>query len=172
MPCTQTSFNTEKGIKAGDLRRGCGGIDIWNFRGNSGYCDCPKSVGSQTTNRKSSRPARGTHTASRTGETDQCHAAEDCLLLWEDTQADDMLCSRCYRRNTHKLFCPILPERVRFQRLTNHLKRIYPLHRLNNRARIHSARAPLTNRLHCVSHEIILAKPPARRGQLEGLARP
>jgi hypothetical protein len=42
-----------KGMKAGDLRRGCEGLDIWNSWGK--YCVAPKSVGSQTMNGDSSR---------------------------------------------------------------------------------------------------------------------
>ena len=54
-----------KGIKAGDLRRGCKGLDIWNSWGN--YCVAPKSVGSQTMNEDSSRSQHGELTASWTG---------------------------------------------------------------------------------------------------------
>ena len=61
-----------KGIKAGDLRRGCEGLDIWNSWGN--YCAAPKSVGSQTMNEDSSRSQHGELTASRTGGTDQLNA--------------------------------------------------------------------------------------------------
>ncbi len=63
-----------KGIKAGDLRRGCEGLDIWNSWGN--YCVAPKSVGSQTMNGDSSRSEsqHGELTASRTGGTDQLNA--------------------------------------------------------------------------------------------------
>jgi hypothetical protein len=58
-----------KGIKAGYLRRGCDGLNIWNSRGN--YCVAPKSVGSQTMNEDCSRSQHGELTASRTGGTDQ-----------------------------------------------------------------------------------------------------
>ncbi len=46
-----------KGIKAGDLRRGYEGLDIWNTWGN--YCVAPKSVGSETTNGDCSRSQHG-----------------------------------------------------------------------------------------------------------------
>jgi hypothetical protein len=67
-----------KGIKAGDLRRGCEGLDIWNSWGN--YCAAPKSVGSQTMNEDSSRSQHGELTASRTGGTDQLNAHSELRI--------------------------------------------------------------------------------------------
>ena len=67
-----------KGIKAGDLRRGCEGLDIWNSWGN--YCVAPKSVGSQTMNEDSSRSQHGELTASRTGGTDQLNAHSELRI--------------------------------------------------------------------------------------------
>ena len=67
-----------KGIKAGDLRRGCEGLDIWNSWGN--YCAAPKSVGSQTMNEDSSRSQHGELTASRTGGIDQLNAHSELRI--------------------------------------------------------------------------------------------
>ncbi len=62
-------------IKAGDLRRGCERLDLWNSWGN--YCIAPKSVGSQTMNEDSSRSKHGELKAFRTGRTDQLNANRD-----------------------------------------------------------------------------------------------
>ncbi len=67
-----------KGIKSGDLRRGCEGLDIWNAWGN--YCVAPKSVGSQTMNEDSGRSQHGELTASRTGGTDQLNAHSELRI--------------------------------------------------------------------------------------------
>ena len=82
-----------KGINAGDLRRGCEGLDIWNSWGN--YCVAPKSVGSQTMNEDSSRSQHGELTASRTrtGGTDQLNAHSE---LRNSTHPDS--CSGEFRR--------------------------------------------------------------------------
>jgi hypothetical protein len=67
-----------KGIKAGDLRWGCEGLDIWNSWGN--YCVARKSVGSQTMNEDSSRSQHRELTASRTGGTDQPNAHSELRI--------------------------------------------------------------------------------------------
>jgi hypothetical protein len=67
-----------KGTKAGDLRRGCEGLDIWNSWGNC--CVAPESVGSQTMNGDSSRSQHGELTASRTGGTDQPKAHSELRI--------------------------------------------------------------------------------------------
>ncbi len=54
---THESALIPKGVKAGDLRRCCEGLNLWNSWGN--YCAAPKSVGSQTTNGDSSRSQHG-----------------------------------------------------------------------------------------------------------------
>ncbi len=61
-----------EGIKAGDVCRGCEGLDIWSSWGNN--CVAPKSVGSQAMNDDSSRSQHGELTAFRTGGTDQFNA--------------------------------------------------------------------------------------------------
>ncbi len=90
--CTHEIALISKGIKAGDLRRGCEGLDIWNSWGN--YCVAPKSIGSQTMNKVSSHSQHVELTSSWTGGTDQFNASGGTPITHPDS------CSGKFRRES------------------------------------------------------------------------